>query len=312
MDAICKAGLKVELRFPNGITAIKMNKDRLKLFSRAGVKQLFFGLESTSETIRSDLKKGFAKYDDILELTRFARSLCIQADISLITGFPHQTPTEMAGDFSRLFKDGVISTPPNPYYPIVGTELFNETKKQGGLNENSLSWYEPLNFPVTGERFNRLHVSSSYLLGMSLSHSRLRKFHQKFILPQGRPEPRKILDALRYVGVNFISEFRLDDFFVSFNLLLFFEINGYRLDRFIYRNVEKLEAVKSQLEILAAEVIKVTLEVWTHTSYEIVQVYAEKTEIISGSRFQFRQIDKPLNEVISLFLENSGRISEKK
>nr|VFK36841.1 MAG: Radical SAM superfamily protein [Candidatus Kentron sp. SD]VFK40652.1 MAG: Radical SAM superfamily protein [Candidatus Kentron sp. SD]VFK78010.1 MAG: Radical SAM superfamily protein [Candidatus Kentron sp. SD] len=299
-DAICKAELKVELRFPNGITALRMNEDRLKLFSQAGVKQLFFGLESADKVIRKNLKKGFAKYDRILELIRIARSLDIKADMSLVTGFPHQTPIEMAEDLSRLFKDDAI-IPPTPYYPIVGTELFHEARKQGILSEDGLEWYEPLNFPIVGKRFNRLDVSSSYLLGMSLSHSGLQKYHHEFLMSQEQLNPQRVLGALRYTGIDFLG--RLDSFTASFDLLLFFNVNGYRLSNLIHGNIERFGVIKGQLEMLAAEVLRVTLEIWTHASYQVVPIHAKKAEIISANRFRFRRTDKPLNRVISLFLD---------
>ena len=73
MEAICRAGLNIELRFPNGITALKMTEERLKLMARAGVRQLFFGLESTDAETRRKLKKGFARIDEIEALIHAAR-----------------------------------------------------------------------------------------------------------------------------------------------------------------------------------------------------------------------------------------------
>ncbi len=57
MELICRRGINVEIRFPNGITAIRMNKERIRLFAKSGVRRLFFGLESAQKERRKQIRK---------------------------------------------------------------------------------------------------------------------------------------------------------------------------------------------------------------------------------------------------------------
>jgi anaerobic magnesium-protoporphyrin IX monomethyl ester cyclase len=214
MELICRRGIKVEIRFPNGITAIRMNKERVRLFAKSGVRRLFFGLESVQKERRKKIKKPFANLERIEELIHHAKKEGIYAFVSLIAGMPDQSSQEIADDLAYLFARGIGSAT-NAYYPIVGTDLFKQTRDLGLLEEDDLEWYEPMNFSIQSQSFSRQDVAEAFVMGKILADPSLKKFHELFLL-QNRSHTRHDV-KLALIDLGLFGVERADGWVVSAN-----------------------------------------------------------------------------------------------
>lgn len=298
MEAICRSGLDVEIRFPNGITALKMTRERLRLFARAGVRQLFFGLESTDAEARRRMKKAFAKIEAIEDLIHAARDEGIYAFASLIIGLPHQTTKDMAAEFAELFWRG-IGASANPYYPIVGTELFREAKERGLLTEPDLEWYEAMNFPIEG-RFSRADAAAAFVLGLTLAHGSFRRYHRRFLQTPHPPSPEEVLSVFEEIGV-LVGAHSLDEVTLALDHCFCKEQN---LGRLSVADAQDLGIV--QPCALSSRILQMLLQLWTRRTYEVEVTGCRLTDPVERCTFRLRQAPGPLPEVVYLFLGQLG------
>ena len=296
IEAICKAGLAMELRLPNGITHINMTKGRLRAFARAGVKKLFFGLESTNEQTRAGLKKSFARFDRVSELIRVARSEGIEAHASLISGLPDHSPREMAADFVRVFLEG-IDAPANPYYPVPGTELFRQLQQRRLLRETDLEWYEPMNFPLEGERFNRSDVAAACVLGLVLSRAEYKRYHHEFLRCSSRPSLREVVRALDelelLVSANSSGELVLAP------RVCFCE----EQDLIGGRMKDGARFHASQLCSETGKMLQTVLQLWTREGFRYQEIQCRVVDGADRCTFRFQPAPERLDEVVESFLE---------
>ena len=296
MEAICRADLGVELRFPNGITALKMNKERLKLFARAGVKQLFFGLESTDAATRKRLKKAFAKLDAIEELIHIARAQGIYAFASLIIGLPEQTPQDMANDLAEMFLRGIAASA-NPYYPIAGTELFRQAKTNGLLTEDDLEWYEAMNFAVQTTAFSRTDVAEAFVLGLTLVQPGFRGYHRRFLQSQHPPAMHEVLHALRELGV-LVAGNSIDDLWLTPRVCV---CEAQHLPKRL-RPADGGAIGPDTPCTLSGNLLKMILQMWTRQACVYEETACQVTEAVGHCMFRVRAVPRPLKGIAQLFL----------
>ena len=295
MHAICRADLKIELRFPNGITALKMDRERLALFARAGVKQLFFGLESTNAETRKHLKKSFAKLDAIEELIHTARARGIYAFASLIIGLPDQTLHDMANDFATMFARG-LGASANPYYPIVGTELFRQAKASGLLTEDDLEWYEAMNFAVQTTAFSRSDMAEAFVLGLALVQPGFREYHRRFLQAPHPAALSEVLEALRELGV-LVAGTSLDELCLTPRVCVCEE------QHLFHRHLSDGGDLGPDSPCaLSGSLLKMILQLWTRQAYVYEELTCQVTEAVDRCAFRIRAVPRPLEGIAWLFL----------
>ena len=294
MEAICRAGLDIELRFPNGITALKMTEERLTLMARAGVRQLFFGLESTDAQTRRKLKKGFARIDEIQALIHVARRLGIYAFVSVIIGLPQQTPQDMADGYAETFLRGIADSA-NPYYPIAGTELFRQAEAEGLLPESDLEWYEPMNFPLEGKTFTRSDVADAFILGLALAHPSYKMLHRKFLQSTQR-SAELLVEALEQLHI--VIEAGSDGELLLAPHRCFCEEQG-----LLYKHAATI-AEHSPAEICgpAGRMLQIVLQLWSGRFYTCEEVACRVRGTGQKCIFRVRPVAQPLEPVVENFL----------
>ncbi len=127
---------------------------------------------------------------------------------------PDQSSQEIADDLAYLFARRIGSAT-NAYYPIVGTELFQQTRDLGLLEEDDLEWYEPMNFPIQAQNFSCQDVAEAFVMGKILADPALRKFHELFLLQNSSHTRHDVKRALIDLGL-FVAE-SADGWLVSAN-----------------------------------------------------------------------------------------------
>lgn len=299
MEAICRAGLDIELRFPNGITALKMTEERLKLMARAGVRQLFFGLESTDAETRRKLKKGFARIDEIEALIHTARRFGIYAFVSVIIGLPQQTPQDMADGYVETFIRGIADSA-NPYYPIVGTELFRQSEAEGLLLESDLEWYEPMNFPLEGKTFKRSDVADAFTLGLALAHPSYKTFHRKFLQLAKRSE-EELVEALEQLGI--LIEAKHDGELLLAPHRCFCEEQGLTNEH----ADTSAGHYSSEICTPSGRILQIVLQLWSGRFYTYEEVACRVRGTAQKCVFRARPLSQPLEPVVANFLNSLSK-----
>lgn len=153
---ICEKQLDANFYLLNGIIAQNIDDDILSLFSKAGVKKLFFGLESTSEQVRRNLNKTHSDLENIKCAVHSANRFGIEAGVSLIIGFPTQTFDDILQDIATLFIQRIPPLAINALYPLPDTPMYNECVSLGiltGFEDYTLLGGD--NFPIKNNSFSR-------------------------------------------------------------------------------------------------------------------------------------------------------------
>lgn len=306
MEEICSRGLKVALRFPNGLGIHTMTKERLALFRRAGMEQVLFGLESTGEKVRRDLKKHFVHLDELSTMVGEARARGICAYASMMTGLPVQTLDDIVEDLVEVIMRG-LCTSFKPYYPIPGTGLWKRAKDLGWPSNCGMSWYEPLNFGVWTGNFSREDVGSAFLIGLAYSQPGFHRFHRRFLLVDNQHRDDEIIRALRDIGV-WVSGKNLSSFVLTPTACRC-EYNALQVkpsDRGVARHFDN-ECLFSAVLLCA------TLQLWTKSPYSFEEVQCCVHPRTGKCAFEFQKRSERLNRLYeALFARLQERSAAKR
>jgi radical SAM superfamily enzyme YgiQ (UPF0313 family) len=105
----------------------RIDDDLLDLMVKAGCRRVFFGVESGSEAVQRDIKKGLTP-ENIKRSVRSAWERGIGVTASLIIGFPSETPDDLADTLNlyfefRSWRPPLRSVQLHFLAPLAGTEL---------------------------------------------------------------------------------------------------------------------------------------------------------------------------------------------
>jgi len=135
-ELILERGIQVTLRTNCRIDYIdRMDPADLRLFRRAGFKQLYLGAESGNDRVLDFITKGITR-DQIVRANHKLKAAGIAPKFSFMGGFPTETIAEVK-DTMRLMVDLVrdnpeaYTTPVQLYSPYPGTALFDYSVQQG-------------------------------------------------------------------------------------------------------------------------------------------------------------------------------------
>lgn len=152
---IIKHNISANYYLLNGIIARNIDEQNIALFARAGVKKLFFGLESTSEKLRREIQKTHANLVEIRRAVFLANRYGIEAGVSLIIGFPFQTLDDILLDIVTLYKNHIPPLAINALYPLPNTPIYDECVREGFLTgHEDYTLLGGDNFPIHNNFFN--------------------------------------------------------------------------------------------------------------------------------------------------------------
>jgi radical SAM superfamily enzyme YgiQ (UPF0313 family) len=107
--------------------------DFLRAAAHSGCKQLFLGLESVSQRSMMEVKKGFNRTGEYLELIERIHSHGIAVQAGIVFGFDHDTPEIFEDTIDFLEKAGVQNATFNILTPFPGTPLYRRMEAEGRI-----------------------------------------------------------------------------------------------------------------------------------------------------------------------------------
>ena len=126
---------------------------------KAGVKFLFFGLETTSSESLSSIQKSHTSLTLVTNALGWFKTRGVTMGASLIIGLPNQTIDDITTDITRLLELNIEFGSPNPFYPIPGSKMYDECIHDGLISPNEdLTWFCEFNFPIQTPNFTRADI----------------------------------------------------------------------------------------------------------------------------------------------------------
>lgn len=132
-QALIQKDIHASFYLLNGVIANNVTAQSMKIFAEAGVKKMFFGLETTSDQRLKELHKKHTSLEIVKNAISVADQNGIQAGVSLIIGFPNQTIDELLNEIGLLVTNDILILAINPLYPIPGTQMYQDCIAQGIL-----------------------------------------------------------------------------------------------------------------------------------------------------------------------------------
>jgi len=128
-DGIVERGLKINLCFPNGLRADRMDEELVRKMKAAGTNLVFYAVESASPRLQRLIKKNL-DLDKTAAMVRFTAAQGITVGGFFMLGFPGETARELlaTAGYARKLPFHFASF----FYvsPRPGTELFDLTAKR--------------------------------------------------------------------------------------------------------------------------------------------------------------------------------------
>jgi radical SAM superfamily enzyme YgiQ (UPF0313 family) len=109
------------------------DEEFLDLAARSGCKQLFFGLESISQSSIWEVGKGFNRVDDYARLVKRVHAHGIVVQAGIVFGFDNDTPEIFSNTLDFLEEAGVENATFKILTPYPGTPLFRRLDAQGRI-----------------------------------------------------------------------------------------------------------------------------------------------------------------------------------
>lgn len=158
-DILIQKNIHANFYLLNGIIASNITAQCMRIFAKAGVKKLFFGLETISNQRLQELKKSHTSLKIVKNAIHLAEENHIQAGVSLIIGFPHQSMKELLNEIAVLISNNILILAINPLYPVPGTPMYRNC-----ISEGILTGYEDFitlggdNFPIYNELLSQVDL----------------------------------------------------------------------------------------------------------------------------------------------------------
>jgi radical SAM superfamily enzyme YgiQ (UPF0313 family) len=196
---IIKRGLHKKLSWSTSLRVDCLNDRTIKWMKKAGCNKLIFGVESGSETILANIKKGF-KVKHIKKAFKLCHKYGVYANASIMVGNKgenNQTIQETIQVLNEIKPDNLIRGG-SVLIVFPNTEIYQEMKQAGKitdeywLSDNSMPYYTLEN-----------NLEKNILLGNKLTFGLMtRKEKVRYILTKGLcilfTNPKKMFKLIKY------------------------------------------------------------------------------------------------------------------
>ena len=118
--SIIRRDIDTELRFPNGLSVEGLDIELVDLMAKAGVSELFLGLESTDTYQLRRMAKTFTSLEKVQHWITAFQDKGVQSSASIIVGAPGSDIVATAKDVGKLLRKQIPYWS-NPYYQIPGS-----------------------------------------------------------------------------------------------------------------------------------------------------------------------------------------------
>ncbi|MFC1889788.1 B12-binding domain-containing radical SAM protein [Thermodesulfobacteriota bacterium] len=142
-DRIIEENVPVKLGMKS--RADMVDTELLKKARRAGVIQVYYGMESGVQYMLDAMGKG-TTVDDIVNACTWTRQAGIRCHASWVVGYPGETPETIAQTTMLIRKLKPTTVTMNVLHPYPETEVYKEAKENGTLmgdwsvHDNSIPW----------------------------------------------------------------------------------------------------------------------------------------------------------------------------
>ena len=135
-DEIIKRGLGDKVKW-NGMTRAEILGEKLVAkMAKAGCNDLFFGIESGSERVRTDVIAKKISNEEIKDAVSLCRKYGIVTNFFLMVGFPTETHEEIQETVEIGKKSGADMIGIHQTIPFPGTGIYDYSVKNGLIEEN--------------------------------------------------------------------------------------------------------------------------------------------------------------------------------
>ncbi len=139
-DEIKKRNIKINFMFSGGLRVDHVNEDILKALKEIGAYSLAFGVESGSQKILDNVKKGIT-LEQVEKTFKIAKNLGFELWGFFMIGLPGETPETVRAtiDFAKKLDPDVAKF--HILKPFPGSEVYRQFKEQGLLIEEDYTKY---------------------------------------------------------------------------------------------------------------------------------------------------------------------------
>ena len=140
-EAIVEERIKLKL-FVQCDTQISRQEKLIELMGRAGVFQMFLGVESFDREILLGVRKPHNRPEVYEDIVRLCRKYGISSHFSTMIGYPHDRMADIQRHIDTLCAMGPTWSSFYVMTPIPGTEQYSDFLKQGLLSEHNLDRFD--------------------------------------------------------------------------------------------------------------------------------------------------------------------------
>lgn len=138
--------LHITWQLPSGTRSEAITPEVLHYMKISGCTVVTYAPENGSDRILNLIHKK-VNLSKMLHSIKHSNQEGIYVKINIILGFPQETHRDVWKTIVFILKAswyGAYDMGPNPFYPIPGTELFNELQKQGKVDIYNASYFDAL------------------------------------------------------------------------------------------------------------------------------------------------------------------------
>lgn len=146
-DLIIAKGLKFPWATVNGIRVNKVNQKLLKKMKKAGCYRVYFGIESGSQKILNNIKKGINLHQ-VRQAVKWAKKAGLETFGFFMIALPGETESDIEKTIKLATSLDLDMAKMSVTTPLPATPLFEDLKKQGKIKTQNWAEYN-LYLPVS-------------------------------------------------------------------------------------------------------------------------------------------------------------------
>jgi anaerobic magnesium-protoporphyrin IX monomethyl ester cyclase len=143
-EAICDLIIKKGLKFPwatvNGIRVNRVSKKLLKKMKQAGCYRVYFGIESGSQPILNNIKKGI-NLKQVRQAVKWANEAGLETFGFFMIALPGETETDIKKTIKLATSLDLSMAKMSITTPLPATELFEDLEKKGKIKTKDWGEY---------------------------------------------------------------------------------------------------------------------------------------------------------------------------
>jgi len=169
-----------------------LNREVIKLMGKAGCARIMFGVETPSQASINSLHKNF-KASSVRNVISWCRDAGVESLGFFMLGLPDSTEKDLALTVKYALDSGLDYAKFSVFTPFPGTELYENLKNMGELDNNLTNQWERYTMYPTKSN-PPIYLSKNISLGQLLYHHK--QAHIKFYL-----RPKQIYLLLKYLTI---------------------------------------------------------------------------------------------------------------